>query len=1181
MSGDENMHGVVPMTTQVPHELLEEADLTKEDIAPFIRCLTNEEIDVLADHPARMSDNPEPNSPVSEIMAERRRRKSAPDMKDGNATQDRDLQRASQERQERPRSGLTPRTTGLGGEQALSFGKVRSAIQDATAARENKARADRAALFQEFIQRRRLPQYDDEQLPEVQVTFKIYTLADLDTTTSQFFADFGVMLDWVDRCVGRDLHFSEDYHTGKLNFFPNLEEHIFNPVISLDNAVEDIMPLPGADKNPRIVAETNNGIWCKKTMRFRGRLSCNEVDYLAFPFDVQALPIRVKSSKWNKFKANKLADPKLRMNAAHHPEASASAKQFLLGHRIEEGRIHLGEMAFQGFGARKYEDDVSREPLRSDTYEIVLIMSRRFWRHVFNFVILIVMVFVAAASIFCTMETQALANRLSISLTVLLSLVAFTTQRPSAIEHIPYSTFHDNYVQFCVLCTVVISVLNWGAVTTCNDLSEWDGIKDVTSCHPAECGSTRFDCNVLYTLISCIVGFHLWKIWEVHGGYKRIIVRWQRLCGVKSKLPPQHSLSDVGKMAHDMSDSDRKSVRTSCSGTKDLMQSLSESGSSEEQQELQVGFYLKKGTKQELKAVHETHSQRSESPTRRASTWKKMKSSAYTMGSNWSLVSRSNRDNDDFKEQALARMRQVPAVAEDGSAHVLDLGGGEIGYYYYRLDEAGAAVLKGGRKLKWNGFVDAVHGLEVEFLLDYLEKETTEHFGKVAVGSVNNMVVGLTGSVRDQILAGDTAMPAQLQTFFDRLQATWTARTNQQWEIRHFMLPQKQESEFERTAISWLLENTDLRLHESSRNDPELNHYMHRELSSWILMNDSELLGQLGEREFIERFVPLSSQQEYEDRLQETQTWFELADVDNSGFLTIEEITHFVCSETKLLQAVIRERLFVGTLSGGTNSLQLTMRDSKKAREVRLFPAKIGNHSPAALGIFENGKTVSWKELSAWRKRVTTTLEGESPHNDKPWAKGLRGIFIGISSMYYAAAGAGIAEQLITKQTALKALRTHLEKGMTVDVKPEEVASHQQFVANMTMAIEAIDYTLHEDAWLYFRRTWKRGQETLVSTWSLGWFLRGSLDYHYSGYGHEQARPDWKPDVEASSRSARKRGKLWDSFKTSRIVGRLRSARKGGEQQCQLDTAVKKQKTKQVSEQQSPNERYIVHGREQ
>eukprot|EP00913_Durusdinium_trenchii_P034308 g32100.t1 len=46
-------------------------------------------------------------------------------------------------------------------------------------------------------------------------------------------------------------------------------------------------------------------------------------------------------------------------------------------------------------------------------------------------------------------------------------------------------------------------------------------------------------------------------------------------------------------------------------------------------------------------------------------------------------------------------------------------------------------------------------------------------------------------------------------------------------------------------------------------------------------------------------------------------------------------------------------------------------------------------------------------------------------------------------------------------------------------------------VANLAMAHAFISRLLHDDAWLYFRRSWQMGESSFIATWSLGVFLNG------------------------------------------------------------------------------------------
>ena len=174
----------------------------------------------------------------------------------------------------------------------------------------------------------------------------------------------------------RDVHYTEDYKTRKLQIFPKMLPLIFDVTVGIDNAIEDLQPLAGADTKPRVECELSKkggaGLWCKKTMRYKGLLSCSEVDYRNFPFDQQALPLRIKAKGSNR-KGTKLGDPKLRIRQAQLP-GSSDAHRY--GHKVEEDRIHLGELHFRGFGVRRYADETMKEKIRNDTYEVMVIMER-------------------------------------------------------------------------------------------------------------------------------------------------------------------------------------------------------------------------------------------------------------------------------------------------------------------------------------------------------------------------------------------------------------------------------------------------------------------------------------------------------------------------------------------------------------------------------------------------------------------------------------------------------------------------------------------------------------------------------------------------------------------------------------------------------------------------------------
>lgn len=56
----------------------------------------------------------------------------------------------------------------------------------------------------------------------------------------------------------------------------------------------------------------------------------------------------------------------------------------------------------------------------------------------------------AGFSSFVPISDSVLADRMSITLAILLTLVVFTQERPTIIESIPYPTLHDKFEQYMV-----------------------------------------------------------------------------------------------------------------------------------------------------------------------------------------------------------------------------------------------------------------------------------------------------------------------------------------------------------------------------------------------------------------------------------------------------------------------------------------------------------------------------------------------------------------------------------------------------------------------------------------------------------------------------------------------------------------------------------------------------------
>merc|ERR1719310_1268896 len=106
--------------------------------------------------------------------------------------------------------------------------------------------------------------------------------------------DMTVMLDWEDENMKSVKHLSADELTDL-----NYADEFFNPCVIVENAKAGYDWLPGRDEVPRFnrVKNDDGKVWMKKTQRFRGELTIQEIKLETFPFDVQELPIVIKSKK--------------------------------------------------------------------------------------------------------------------------------------------------------------------------------------------------------------------------------------------------------------------------------------------------------------------------------------------------------------------------------------------------------------------------------------------------------------------------------------------------------------------------------------------------------------------------------------------------------------------------------------------------------------------------------------------------------------------------------------------------------------------------------------------------------------------------------------------------------------------------------------------------------------------
>lgn len=337
----------------------------------------------------------------------------------------------------------------------------------------------------------------------------------------------------------------------------------------------------------------------------------------------------------------------------------------------------------------------------------------------------------------------------------------------------------------------------------------------------------------------------------------------------------------------------------------------------------------------------------------------------------------------------------------------------------------------------------------------------------------------------------------------------------------------------ERRAIEYLFDFGDLRLSDMFAQQPLLSKYFHQQVKSWVLQNSTGMIDKL---DFLELFFPLSGSSDTDTAIESAEEWYnEMAGVPNPPCVDFETLVLYITRKERLLQAIIRRRLFIGSISGGVGSFQLTLaiRNNSGARgsaeessEIERHSAPCGSKSPMtgdgltavhgvhAQPLFQQGRRVTTDQLCEWQAHLrniftdskTSPTRSAFPSHSSgggSWPRQRRGVFVGIAGMFFAACDAGIAGRFISRDDALESFERVLSEEID-GTEPKDIAKHQQRVANVVIYLELVRHVLHEDAWLYVQREWRlphaerRGPghddaPTLaVATWSLGWFLTGS-----------------------------------------------------------------------------------------
>jgi len=452
------------------------------------------------------------------------------------------------------------------------------------------------------------PQYSE--LPPVGVSLKIYGISNVDTASMMYEVDLTVMIDWADDNMAH----VEPEELKDLNY----EDQFFNPCVTIENAKAGFDWLEGRDEVPRFnqgVEFGGKSTWLKKTQRFRGLLTIQEIKLQTFPFDVQELPIVIKAKKCyipltsdkeahkgmghavtlthNDIRKQTDSEYKIavlehertgNMNAPRRAdfghwigpavndqmvefrfrkvfgvEGRESEKKDTLprsssgrsstssdltpetdpssvrgaSYKATQGKSvtnvvtrvfpFLGFLGFL-FGHFTNHSEHEKSKPKPDTYTVSIIVDRPvFSSYFFDLVVMVILVFLACTSFWDTAAPE-LSSRMSISLTIILTLAAYTSTRPSPIAKCPKLTFQDLYEVVSFMMVVVVSIMNTISVTMCGGEHEeapqymkkiWEEYSHI--CDKGWCESRKIDCHFMtvfvssFIIMTLIMGYMVYK----------------------------------------------------------------------------------------------------------------------------------------------------------------------------------------------------------------------------------------------------------------------------------------------------------------------------------------------------------------------------------------------------------------------------------------------------------------------------------------------------------------------------------------------------------------------------------------------------------------------------------------------------------------------------------------------
>eukprot|EP00930_Biecheleria_cincta_P043485 TRINITY_DN29859_c0_g1_i1.p1 TRINITY_DN29859_c0_g1~~TRINITY_DN29859_c0_g1_i1.p1 ORF type:complete len:1145 (-),score=189.64 TRINITY_DN29859_c0_g1_i1:77-3298(-) len=1017
--------------------------------------------------------------------------------------------------------------------------------------------------------------------PDVELSVEILEAGAVNVTDMTFPASVRITLDWEEISLRENLHYHFDLRTQKPHLSSWLlnSEDRFDPEVFVANAVEcetqQVTPVSifrtvrrPVEEEGREIQET---LWLTKEYVFTGLFKCMKLDARRFPFDMHRLPLQIVArplsgglSALGEARKVRLVDPRLRIyerilqnnaSEAASPATAALTEKELRARKVainaakpmsalqphtfdskdlRQQPPHLwGRMIESASNSDPEVDTVvgdfiavafgGRQALPADdSYKLEMLYVRDYSAYMSDFWLKFLLTVICLLAVFVPYTDDILANRLSITLGIVLTLVSFATARAAAVESLCYDTYFDMIAKGYFAITVVVACQNLVATTLCwgtfrygmSGANYWPDGAGATICSKSFCGGglNHLDCIFLVIVLNLIllvpIGMWIGSILmqlrmllhakraylttpSVRQGW--VSVKAPQTCHLmlskKRRIPGRRK--PTVQFETTFSDADVAAALATVTPLLGLVPS----------------FWAWLGR------LTQTSQNRSASvpaavPARVAP------------------APDEALDSPEWMERYLG---VLPPVEAGVQCNLVDIGTGEMGLYKIcsrMVADKGQVLFMEGKKVPMspgNTFVEefvkdpgGASRLAKTFFDWYLHSD--EGQGPARSDSANKrkkvqFIMGTTGKIRE-IMIGSADSTRQMEAFLTRVETELEEEYEVAARLVWFVPPGEDEATFELTAAEWLIQIGDLdvtRVDAGPNNQFfggfELNQAFARSRCSHAGCASASDVVQVEDfmREFADLLGPDLSSSFLHSKFEQASRNSTCSDAMSAEFGPLYQVFR---DSPKLMRTLVQKRLFAGTISAGGGSSQVAIKDEPRmvsdmhkhmrsmlsheslgepskpsrgllrASEVMSLP--LGNRAPllaqekGAAPLWSSDQPITQGMIDCWRSRIDEAWNKMAENDELPdrVASGLRGLLVGISAVFHASKLAGCAETILPRTLFLNRILRKLDDLVADPPEPKNGAYDHRDAANLTLVHEVVSRALAPTAWIVCKRNW-------------------------------------------------------------------------------------------------------------